>query len=71
MLKRLLLAVDGTPSAKMARSFAFKWALRQNADVTGLAVLDADAMAGPEAVPLGGSTFKARRDERHLVAARA
>jgi nucleotide-binding universal stress UspA family protein len=47
MLKRLLLAVDGTPSAKMARSFAFQWAQRQNAKVTGLAVLDADAMAGP------------------------
>jgi nucleotide-binding universal stress UspA family protein len=71
MLKRLLLAVDGTPSAKMARSFAFQWAQRQNAEVTGLAVLDADVMAGPEAVPLGGSTFKARRDERHLAAARA
>ena len=71
MLKRLLLAVDGTPSARMARTFAFQWAKGQNAEVTGLAVFDADAMAGPEAVPLGGSTFKARRDERHILAARA
>lgn len=70
-MKRLLLAVDGTPSSRAARAFGLRWAKLLNADVTGLAVLDTDAMTGAEAVPIGGAAFKARRDERHVEAARA
>jgi nucleotide-binding universal stress UspA family protein len=69
-MKRLLLAVDGTPSSRAARAFGLRWAKLQSAEVTGLAVLDKEGMTGSEAVPIGGSAFKARRDERHVEAAR-
>lgn len=69
-MKRMLLAVDGTHSGITARAFGLKWAQRQGAEVTGLAVLDVDAMTGAEAVPLGASSYKAHRDEQHVQADR-
>lgn len=69
-MKRMLLAVDGTHSGITARTFGLKWARLQGAEVTGLAVLDVDAMTGAEAVPLGASSYKAHRDEQHVQADR-
>lgn len=65
-MKHILLAIDGTGSGKAARELGLRLAHLQGASVTGLAALDEQSMTGPEAVPLGASAYKARRDARHV-----
>ncbi len=72
MLKSILLVLDDTPGAVAARDGAIAFARGCGARVTAAAFLDVPGLADAhEAVPAGGSAFKARRDARRLEEARA
>lgn len=65
MLRSILLAIDDTPGARIARDAAIALARRSGATLTVAAVLDRPHTEDhAEAVPLGGGAFKARRDAR-------
>ena len=62
MLRRMLIALDRTPSGVAAVDWALDWAGRTGALLIGLAVVPEPVIRRPEPVSIGGSHFKARRD---------
>lgn len=62
MLKSMLLALDDTPSAIAARSYAMSLAARTGSTLTGIAVVDPDIVAPPESTGMAGDTFKVHKD---------
>lgn len=65
MLRSILVALDDTPGAVVARDAAIAYARRSGASLTVAAVLDRPHTQNPhEAVPLGGAAFKAHRDAK-------
>lgn len=72
MIRSILLALDDTPGAMAARDIAFALARRTGAAVTALIVLDhPHTRDAHEAVPLGGSAFASRRNEKLTAAVEA
>jgi nucleotide-binding universal stress UspA family protein len=70
MLNGILLILGQTPAALAARKVAFDLALKSKTAITGLVVVDAEVVAPPEATPMGGASFKQRKDEVALERAR-
>lgn len=70
MLRRLLIALDGSPASQSCQHLAIDLATRYSLQVTGLGVLDEPEIRRPEAVPLGGMAFKEEKDEAILKRAR-
>ena len=65
MLRSILLALDDTEGARVARDAAIALARRTGAALTVAAVLDRPhTQDAHEAVPLGGAAFKAHRDAK-------
>jgi nucleotide-binding universal stress UspA family protein len=65
MLRSILLALDDTKGARVARDAAIALARRTGAALTVAAVLDRPhTQDAHEAVPLGGAAFKAHRDAK-------
>jgi nucleotide-binding universal stress UspA family protein len=65
MLRSILVALDDTPGAVVARDAAIAFARRSGASLTVAVVLDRPHTQDQhEAVPLGGGAFKAHRDAR-------
>ena len=55
MIRRILVAIDGTPASRVAQDLAIAIAKRQAAAVTGVGVVDRSWATAPQAVPIGGS----------------
>jgi nucleotide-binding universal stress UspA family protein len=70
MLKRILIGVNGTQYSRSAVDIAVALASRHQASVIGLAVVDLPHLTAPQPIPLGGSGYKAERDEIVLDNAR-
>jgi nucleotide-binding universal stress UspA family protein len=62
-MKSILVAIDHTNAAQAAQALAIELALRHNARLTGLGILDRAALARPEPVPVGGMAYKLQRDQ--------
>jgi nucleotide-binding universal stress UspA family protein len=62
MVRRILVAMDGSAHGHAAASLAIAWARRHGADLVGLGVFDEGSISGPEPVPLGGAAYKHERD---------
>jgi nucleotide-binding universal stress UspA family protein len=71
MIRRLLVALDGSGHADAAATQAIDWARRFGLAVVGLGVLDEPTIAGPEPVPLGATHYKVERDAAQLARAEA
>jgi nucleotide-binding universal stress UspA family protein len=69
MLRRLLVAMDGSGDAEAGADRAIAWARRFGFAMVGLGVLDEPTIEGPEAVPLGAGYYKRERDAVRLAAA--
>jgi nucleotide-binding universal stress UspA family protein len=69
VIRRILVAMDGTPHGDAAGALALEWARRPSAELLGLGVLDEPEITRPEAVPLGATAFKRHRDEVRLAEA--
>jgi nucleotide-binding universal stress UspA family protein len=63
MIRRILVAIDGTPASRVAQDLAIAIAKRQAAAVTGVGVVDRPWATAPRAVPIGGSAYKEHRDQ--------
>ena len=70
MLRRLLVALDGSPVNQASQRLAIDLAIKHSFHLTGLGVLDEPDIRRPEAVPLGGMSFKEEKDEAILEQAR-
>lgn len=66
MLRSLVVALDDTEPSRAAQEMAIKLAQHFAADITGLAILDRDHVAGPSAVGIGGMAYKLHRDHVKL-----
>lgn len=66
-VRRILVAIDGSPYGEAAATLAMTWARRYRARLVGLGVVDAPSITRPEPVPPGGMAFKHRRDEALLA----
>ncbi len=63
MIRRLLVAMDGTAHADAAAALAIDWGRRFGPELVGLGVFDELSISPREAVPLGGTAYKRHRDE--------
>lgn len=66
MLRRIVLAVDETPAARVARDLAIALAQYGGASITGIGVVDRAWATAPRATPIGGGAYKEHRDRRVL-----
>jgi len=67
MTKQILVGLEGSASGRAAIEVAIDLALALRASLVGLAIVDEPDIRASEAVPIGGSSYKAERD-RVLVA---
>jgi nucleotide-binding universal stress UspA family protein len=65
-LRRVLVAMDGSPDGEGAVTLAIDWARRFGVELLGLGILDEPSITGPEPVPLGASAYKGVRDRARL-----
>ncbi len=70
MLRRILVALDGSPYCERATELALRWAKQVQASLTGLGVIDEPEICAPEPVPIGGGAFKLELEETRLQEAR-
>ncbi|MBN9413481.1 MAG: universal stress protein [Candidatus Paracaedimonas acanthamoebae] len=63
MIKKIILALDGSKPSLNARDYAIKLAKEHKALLTAIAVLDTPWLTAAQPEPLGGSAFKIYRDE--------
>jgi nucleotide-binding universal stress UspA family protein len=70
MPKSVLVGLDGTPHSRAAADLAFRWAAGFGTTVAGLGVVDEPGVCAPAMAPIGGESFKERRDEVLLARAR-
>ena len=66
MLRRILVALDGSRFAESATELAVRWARATSAQLTGLGVIDEPELCAPEPVPIGGGAFKVELDQSRL-----
>ena len=65
-LRRVLVAVDGSPHGEAAVTLGIDWARRFGAELLGLGILDGPSITRPEPVPPGASAYKVARDRARL-----
>lgn len=70
MLRSILVGLDGSEYAAAAANLAVEWSRRHDALLVGLGILDEPGIRQPSMMPLGGASFKERRDEACLAHAR-
>jgi nucleotide-binding universal stress UspA family protein len=66
MIRRALVAIDGSANAAAAVTLALEWARRFRIELLGLGILDKPSITRPQPVPLGGGAYKHHRDETLL-----
>ncbi len=67
MIRRVLVAMDGSAHGAAATALAIEWARRFDAELIGLGILDKPSITSPEPVSFGGMAFKRQRDEARLA----
>ncbi len=67
MIRRALVAMDGSAHGAAAATLAIEWARRFDAELIGLGILDKPSITSPEPVSFGGTAFKRQRDEIRLA----
>lgn len=70
MVRSILVGLDGTEHADAAVRLGIDWSRRHEALLVGLGVIDEPGIRQPTMMPLGGASFKERRDEACLTKAR-
>lgn len=63
MLKRILVVLDGSKTASVAKRYAVELAKETKAQLTGVAIIDTPWISAAQAEPLGGAAFKIHRDK--------
>ena len=66
MIRRILVAMDGSPYGEAAAALAIDWGTRFGAELVGLGILDKPSITRPEPVSFGGTAYKRHRDEARL-----
>jgi nucleotide-binding universal stress UspA family protein len=69
MLKRILIGVSSSEYSRAAAKLAVGWAQWYEAEIAAVGVVDVPGLTAGEAVPLGGSAYKAERDQALVKAA--
>jgi nucleotide-binding universal stress UspA family protein len=69
-LRRILVALDGSPDGEAVVDLALEWAEDSGAELLGIAVVDEPAIRRPTAVPLGAGHYKTARDNALVANAR-
>ncbi len=67
MIRRALVAMDGSAHGMSAATLALEWASRFGAELVGLGILDKPSITKPEPVSFGGTAFKRQRDDIRLA----
>ena len=67
MIRRVLVAMDGSAHGASAATLALEWAGRFGTELVGLGILDKPSITRPEPVSIGGTAFKHQRDEVRLA----
>jgi nucleotide-binding universal stress UspA family protein len=67
MIRRLLVAMDGSAHGGAAATLAIAWARRFDAGLVAVGVLDEPSITRAEPVPLGAGAYKRERDEARLA----
>ncbi|MBM3224335.1 MAG: universal stress protein [Candidatus Tectomicrobia bacterium] len=70
MLRSVLVGLDGSPYSTAAVELGVQWAQRAQALFVGLGIIDEPTICAPEAVSLGGTAYKVRRDANLVAEAR-
>jgi nucleotide-binding universal stress UspA family protein len=70
MFRTALVALSPVHSNEVLLDYAWRLAAKHRLRLAGLAVVDRDRVSPREAVPIGGATFKVRRDEASVETAR-
>jgi nucleotide-binding universal stress UspA family protein len=70
MLRSILVGLDGSTSSAAAVELGLRWALRFDARLVGLGIIDEPAICRPEPTGIGGSFYKKHRDANRLADAR-
>jgi nucleotide-binding universal stress UspA family protein len=66
MIRRALVAIDGSPNAAAAVTLALDRARRFGIELLGLGILGKPSITRPQPTPLGGGAYKHHRDEALL-----
>lgn len=67
MIRRILVALDGSPSSNAACAVALRLAGRYKAGIHALGILDADFIQRPQPVPAGAMSYKRALDLKLLT----
>ena len=67
MPRCILVGLDGSTHCAAAVEVGIQWALRSNAMLVGLGIIDEPTICQPTPVPLGATSFKVKRDEALLA----
>jgi len=70
MLRSILVGLDGSASSAAAVELGLRWALRFEAVLVGLGIIDEPTICGPEPTGIWGSSYKVRCDAHRLADAR-
>lgn len=62
-LRRMLVALDGSPDGDAVVDLALDWAEDAGAELLGIGVVDEPTIRKPAAVPLGAGHYKSARDD--------
>jgi len=67
MIRKILVALDGSEFSTAAVELAVGWARRFGAELVGLGIVDAPTISRGELVSIGGTAFKRHREETLLA----
>jgi nucleotide-binding universal stress UspA family protein len=68
LIRRVLVAMDGSPHGEAAAGLAFDWVGRFGVELIGLGILDEPSITSPGPASFGGTAFKRHRDDVRLAA---
>ncbi len=71
MLKRILVVLDASETAKAAKRYALQLAKTMQAQVTGIGIIDTPWITAAQPEPLGGAAYKIHRDKTVIRKTRA
>jgi nucleotide-binding universal stress UspA family protein len=66
MIRRILVVADATEASRVGQAIAIDLARRQDAEITGIGVVDRPWITEPWATPIGAGPYKTHRDETML-----
>jgi len=70
MLRSMLVGLDGSAHSTAAVELGLRWAQRSDALLVGLGIVDEPTIRAPEPVSIGGTAYKAQRDDSRVAEAR-